>query len=88
VLVSDSVKVFTFMNIVLAVQHQILRCPNVRLGKIEAIFITHLHGDHLFGLPGLLCTISATTTPEDTKVLTLVGPTGIAGTSFSSLLIK
>ncbi|WP_068775607.1 ribonuclease Z [Paenibacillus sp. FJAT-26967] len=34
-------------------QHQILRSP-VKLSKSEKMFITHLHGDHLFGLPGLL----------------------------------
>ncbi|KKO55525.1 ribonuclease Z [Paenibacillus sp. DMB20] len=54
-------------------QHQILRTP-LKLSKLEYIFITHLHGDHIFGLPGLLSTRGAqgATTP-----VTVYGPKGI-----------
>lgn len=54
-------------------QHQILRTP-IKPGKIEKIFITHLHGDHIFGLPGLLTSRSMN---GATEPLTLYGPVGI-----------
>ncbi|WP_338744603.1 ribonuclease Z [Pseudomonas putida] len=34
-------------------QHQLLRTP-LSIRDLRAIFITHVHGDHCFGLPGLL----------------------------------
>ncbi|MCT2901618.1 ribonuclease Z [Lentilactobacillus buchneri] len=54
-------------------QHQILR-STIRPRKIEKIFISHLHGDHIFGLPGLLSSRSfqGGNTPLD-----IYGPKGI-----------
>lgn len=34
-------------------QHQLLR-TSLSVGDLRAVFITHVHGDHCFGLPGLL----------------------------------
>lgn len=44
--------------------------------KISHILISHLHGDHLFGLPGLL---SSYTHLKRTELLTVYGPIGIKG---------
>ena len=54
-------------------QQQILR-SSIRPRKIEKIFITHLHGDHIFGLPGLL---SSRAFQGGETPLTIVGPKGI-----------
>lgn len=56
-----------------ATQHQILR-TNIRLRKVTKIFISHNHGDHIFGLPGLLSTRSF---QGDVGPLTIYGPAGI-----------
>lgn len=56
-----------------ATQHQILH-TSLKPRKIEKIFITHLHGDHLFGLPGLLSSRSFLGGEEP---LTIYGPPGL-----------
>lgn len=54
-------------------QHQILR-SHLRLPRMRQVLITHLHGDHSFGLPGLLSSraMSGATSP-----LELHGPEGL-----------
>ncbi|TCC14465.1 ribonuclease Z [Kosakonia quasisacchari] len=54
-------------------QHQMLHTA-FHPGKLDKIFITHLHGDHLFGLPGLLCSRSMA---GNVQPLQIYGPKGI-----------
>jgi ribonuclease Z len=42
--------------------------------RVDAVFITHLHGDHLYGLPGLAATIGQL---QRTEPMTVVGPVGL-----------
>jgi ribonuclease Z len=44
-------------------------------GKLRAILISHLHGDHIFGLPGLLTSLSLS--GFDQPIL-IIGPNGIS----------
>ncbi len=37
-------------------QHQFLR-SDLRVSQLRRVFVTHMHGDHVFGLPGLLASL-------------------------------
>ncbi|WP_163102848.1 ribonuclease Z [Peribacillus alkalitolerans] len=67
-----------------ATQHQILH-TSVKPRRIEKIFITHLHGDHIFGLPGLLGSRSF---QGGTEPLVIHGPKGIADFVWTSLKVS
>lgn len=54
-------------------QTQIVRA-GLSFHRLTGIFITHLHGDHFNGLPGLLSTMAL---ERRERPLTLVGPPGI-----------
>lgn len=56
-----------------ATQHQLLY-TTLKPRKVTKIFITHLHGDHIFGLPGFL---SSRSFQGGTEPLTIYGPKGI-----------
>ncbi len=65
-------------------QNQILH-TSIKLSKISKIFITHLHGDHIFGLPGLLTTRSMNSSNNS---LTIYGGQGIKSFVYHSLKIS
>lgn len=46
----------------------------LKFQSLDIILITHLHGDHVFGLPGLISTMGLL---GRTKKLKIIGPTGI-----------
>lgn len=52
------------------------RRAGVNLMRADAVCLTHYHGDHIFGLPGLLQTLGA---QGRTRPLLLVGPKGLVG---------
>jgi ribonuclease Z len=54
-------------------QLQILK-SGIRRGRIHRIFITHLHGDHFYGLIGLLTSFQLNKREE---ALDLIGPVGL-----------
>ena len=55
-------------------QQQVLRSA-LKLSQLEQIYVSHLHGDHVFGLPGLLASRSAA---QDVQTpVTIFGPQGL-----------
>ncbi|MGJ7912003.1 ribonuclease Z [Neobacillus sp. LXY-1] len=67
-----------------ATQHQILH-TTLKPRRIEKIFVTHLHGDHIYGLPGLL---SSRSFQGGESEVTVYGPKGIADYLHTSLTIS
>jgi ribonuclease Z len=55
-------------------QHQLLR-SDIKSSQIRRIFITHMHGDHIFGLMGLLASIGLAGSAQD---IDIYGPAGLA----------
>ena len=51
-----------------------LRKRHLKFSRIDHIFISHLHGDHFFGLPGLLATFRLMGREKDIHIF---GPKGI-----------
>jgi len=51
-----------------------LRKNKIKFNSIEDVFISHLHGDHYFGLPGLILTFNLL---GREKPLNIFGPKGI-----------
>lgn len=55
-------------------QHQFLR-SDLKVSQISRIFITHLHGDHIFGLTGLLASCGLA---GNAKRIDIYGPAGLS----------
>ncbi len=66
----DNTKAWVLVDCGEGTQHQILR-TNLALKHLSTIFITHVHGDHCYGLPGLLASAIMT---GRTDPLLIVGP--------------
>lgn len=51
-----------------------LQRAGLSMGRVEVILISHLHGDHYFGLPGLLTSLALN---GRSRALTVVSPSGL-----------
>ena len=62
-------------------QHQLMK-SKIKSSQIRKIFITHMHGDHIYGLPGLLATLGLS---GNSKGIDIYGPSNLKNFIFSSL---
>jgi len=62
-------------------QHQIMK-SNIKSSQITKIFITHMHGDHVYGLPGLLATLGLS---GNSTGIEIYGPSQLRGFINSAL---
>ena len=62
-------------------QHQLMK-SNIKSSQIKKIFITHMHGDHIYGLPGLLATLGLS---GNSKGIEIYGPSELKSFVISAL---
>ena len=62
-------------------QHQLIK-SKIRSSQIRKIFITHMHGDHIYGLPGLLATLGLS---GNSKGIDIYGPSNLKNFISSAL---
>jgi ribonuclease Z len=72
-LIEDQGSAWSLVDCGEGTQHQLLRTP-LSVRDLQAIFITHVHGDHCYGLPGLLASAGMVGRQAP---LTIVAPQGI-----------
>ena len=71
-------------------QQQLLkasRAKSFRPSRTNVILVTHLHGDHSFGLPGLVVYLDNAAT-ENAPPLHIVGPVGVAAFLRTALILS
>ena len=62
-------------------QHQLIK-SSIKISQIRKIFITHMHGDHIYGLPGLLATLGLS---GNSKGIDIYGPSNLKNFISSAL---
>jgi len=62
-------------------QHQLIK-STIKSSQIRKIFITHMHGDHIYGLPGLLATLGLS---GNSKGIDIYGPANLKNFISSAL---
>ena len=62
-------------------QHQLMK-SNIKSSQIKKIFITHMHGDHIYGLPGLLATLGLS---GNSNGIEIYGPSELSNFVISAL---
>ena len=62
-------------------QHQLIK-STIKFSQIRKIFITHMHGDHIYGLPGLLATLGLS---GNSKGIDIYGPSNLKNFISSAL---
>lgn len=72
-LVEDQGSAWNLIDCGEGTQHRLLQTP-LSLRDLQAIFITHVHGDHCYGLPGLVASAAMN---GRSAPLTIVAPAGI-----------